>query len=82
MLAASCFVQVAGLFLHRAAFFWQLGSLDLDSISLDGRSSGFSSRERLSSSAGACVATAEGCHAETSIKIDVNEIRKYGCTQS
>lgn len=69
-----------GSFLRWAAFFWQLDSLDLDSISLDGRSSGFSRRKRLSSSTGARAAAAEGWHAETSIKIDVNEIRKYGCT--
>lgn len=66
----------------RAAFFWQLDSLDLDSISLDGKSSGLWRRGRLSSSTGARSAAAKGWHAETSIKIDVNEIRKYGCTLS
>lgn len=45
------FVQVAELFLRRAPFFWQLDSLDLDSISLDRRSwrrvGGFSRRGSL-----------------------------------
>lgn len=79
---AICLSLCAGCraFLHCAAFFWQLSSLDLDSISLDGRSSGFSRRRSLSSaSTSAHTAAALLCPAKTSAKVTVNEIRKYGC---
>lgn len=81
---AICLSLCAGCraFLHCVAFFWQLSSLDLDSISLDGRSSGFSRRRSLSSSTGALTAAAPFWPAKTSAKVTVNEIRKYGCPLS
>lgn len=71
-----CWLLLA--FLYCGAFFWQFNSLDLDSISLEWRSSGFSGRGTVSSSTGTLTATAQNWSARTSVNVSVNEIRKYG----
>lgn len=87
LLSASCFVLVVGAFLHCEAFFWQLSSLDLDSISLDGEVLRVLKEKKpfFFLQAHSTVASLFWL-AKTCATITVNEIRKYGrpslCTRT